>query len=201
MDRVIVACHDCDLLQRAIPLGPHAAAHCRRCGAVLYRTHPDGLDRSLACTLGAIVFFIVANAFPIVGLEVQGESQQTTLLGGVRRLYEQGMEPVAALVLFTTFLAPLAQLTGLAYLLLPLKFNRVPRMTAPVFRTLQRAQTWSMVDVFMLGVLVALVKLSRIASVVPGIALWSFGILMLLLAAALAAFDPGALWERTGVGP
>jgi paraquat-inducible protein A len=199
MDREIVACQDCDLLQRAIPLSPHAAAQCRRCGAVLYRTHPDGLDRSLACTLGAIVFFIVANAFPIAGLEVQGASQQTTLLGAVRRLYEQDMAPVAALVFFTTFFAPLTQLTGLAYLLLPLKFNRVPRLIAPVFRALQRAQTWSMVDVFMLGVLVALVKLSRIASLVPGIALWSFGIVMLLLAAALAAFDQGALWERTSV--
>jgi paraquat-inducible protein A len=194
----LVTCHDCDLLQREIALGPRAVARCCRCGAELYRDHPDGLDRSLACTLGAIVLFIVANTFPIVGLEVRGELVQTTLLGAVRRLYEQHMELVAALVFITTVAAPLSQLAGLAYLLLPLKFNRTPRMMAPVFRALQLARPWSMVEVFMLGVMVALAKLSRIASVVPGIALWAFGALMLLLAAAIAAFDSRALWNRAG---
>lgn len=194
----LVTCHDCDLLQREIALGPRAIARCRRCGAELYRDHPDGLERSLAFTLAAMVFFILANVFPMVGLQVKGEVVQTTLLGGVRRLYDQGMAPVAALVFVTTIAAPLAELAGLAYVLLPLKFRRTPFMRGHVFRALRLAQPWSMVEVCMLGVLVALVKLSRIASIVPGIALWSFGALMLLVAAATAAFDPRAVWDRAG---
>jgi paraquat-inducible protein A len=196
----LVTCPFCDLLQREVALAPRASAHCCRCGAELYRKHLDGLDHALAYTLAALALFAVANAFPIVGLEVQGDLVQTTLLGGVRTLFEQHMAPVAALVLLTTFLAPLMQLAVLTYLLLPLKFNRIAPAIGPVFRVLQRAQPWSMVEVFMLGVLVALVKLSRIATVVPGIALWSFAGLMLLLAAASAAFDPRALWQKTDLG-
>lgn len=196
--QTLIACHECDLLQHETPLPPRGIARCRRCGAELYRDHPDSLDRALAFTLGAIVLFVIANAFPILGLKVRGEFIQTTLFGGVRTLYDENMGLVAGLVFVTAILMPMMQLAGLAYLLLPLKFKRVPRWIAPVFRMWNMARTWSMVEVFMLGVLVALVKLSSIAGVVPGIALWSFGGLMLLLAAAASAFDPRALWARAG---
>lgn len=196
--QTLIACHECDLLQHETPLPPHGIARCRRCGAELYRDHPNSLDRALAYTLGAIILFMVANAFPILGLKVRGEIVQTTLFGGVRALYRENMRLVAGLVFVTTIIMPLTQLAGLAYLLLPLKFKRIPRWVAPAFRILVFARTWSMVEVFMLGVLVALVKLSNIAGVVPGIALWSFGVLMLLLAAATSSFDPRALWARAG---
>jgi paraquat-inducible protein A len=196
--KALIVCEDCDLLQRETPLRPRGSARCVRCGAQLYRNHLDESDQALPYTLGAIVLFVISNSFPIIGLQLKGDVVQTTLFGGIRRLYEQGMEPVAALVFVTMIVAPLAQLAGLAYLLLPLKFRRVPPWMGPVFRLLTLAQAWSMVEVFFLGVLVALVKLSHLASVVPGIALWSFAGLMLLLAAANAAFDPRAFWARAG---
>lgn len=83
-DRPLLACHECDLLQRETPLAPGGSAHCARCGSVLYRNQPDGLDRTLAYTLGAAVLFAVANAFPIVGLEASGLRTSTTLFGTVR---------------------------------------------------------------------------------------------------------------------
>jgi paraquat-inducible protein A len=192
----LIACHECDLLQRETTLPPGGIARCRRCGAELYRDRPNSVDRSLAYALGAVVLFVVANAFPIVGLKMGGNFIQTTLFGGVRSLYTQDMRLVAGLVFLTTIVAPFAELAALTYLLLPLKFNRIPRWMAPVIRALQLVHAWSMVEVFMLGLLVALVKLAHIASVVPGIALWSFGGLMLLLAAAGGAFDARALWAR-----
>jgi paraquat-inducible protein A len=194
----LIACPDCDLLQRETSLQVRGTARCSRCGAELYRDHPDSLERALSYTLGGLVLFIIANVFPILGLQVRGDVIQTTLLGGVRTLYEQNMGLVAGLVFVTTIVMPLTELAGLAYLLLPLKFQRVPRWIAPVFRAMHLAREWSMVEVFMLGVLIALVKLSHIAGVIPGIALWSFGSLMLLLAAAASAFDPRALWARAG---
>ena len=194
----VIACHDCDLLQRESVLPPDGVARCARCGAELYRNRANSLDRALAYSLAGMTLFIIANAFPIVGLEAAGDRVQTTLFGSVLALYEQEMRLVAGVVFLTAILTPLAQLSALTYLLLPLKLNRVPRGAAVVYRTMNLAQAWSMVEVFMLGVLVALVKLSHIAAVVPGIALWSFGGLMLLLTAATSAFEPRAFWARLG---
>ena len=192
----LLACHECDLLQREAALAPRSTARCARCGAILYRNQPDGLDRTLAYTLGAAVLFVVANAFPIVGLEVQGNRTSTTLLGTVRALHDGDMTSVAVLVFVTTFLMPALEIAALLYLLLPLKLGRVPHGLPAVFRLVHAVRPWGMVEVFMLGTLVSLAKLAHLATVEPGIALWSFGALMFLLAAAAASFDSHALWAR-----
>jgi len=196
MSEHLIACHECDLLQREAPLPSGGVARCGRCGAELYRSHPDSFERTLALTVGAIVLFVVANLFPIVGLKLQGQVIQTTLFHTVQTLYNEDMKSVAALVFVTTILMPAVQLSAIAYLLLPLRIGRAPRHFAFVFRVLQAVRPWGMVEVLMLGVLVSLVKLAHLAAVVPGVALWSFGALMLVLAAIAAAFDPRDLWAR-----
>ena len=190
----LIACQECDLLQQETSLQAGAAAHCNRCGTELYRQHADSLDRSLACALAAGVFFVVANAFPIVRLQIQTEQTQSTLFGAVHALAAQGMWFVAGLVFVTTILVPAAQIAAISYLLLPLRLGKAPGGLQFAFRFLRSAGPWGMIDVFMLGVLVSLVKLSHMASVAPGIALWSLTGLMFLLAAANAAFDPRAFW-------
>ena len=190
----LIACHDCDLLQRAPVLKPGESARCPRCGATLFRNQPGWLDRALACTLGALVTFIVANSFPIVGLEINGETIQTTLIGAARRMNADGMHGIAILVFFTTFLAPFMEMAAVAWLLVPLRAGRLPRSADLVFRLLRAVQPWGMTEVFLLALLVALVKLAAIASVVPGIALWCFGILMVLLAAAAGALESREFW-------
>jgi paraquat-inducible protein A len=195
--RPLIACLECDLLQREMPLPPRGIARCRRCGAELYRNHRDGLERSRALTAGALVLYALANAFPVLGLEVGGNRVETTLMGSVLALYEQQMRLVAGVVFVTAILMPLAQLAALAYLLLPPSPHMAVR--APeAYRIFILARAWSMIEVFMLGIMVALVKLAHIAAITPGVGLWSFGGLMVLLAAATAAFDPRALWSRLG---
>lgn len=194
----LIACHECDLLQREAPLTGEGVLRCCRCRAELYRNHPDSLDRALAFTLTSIVLFVISNAYPIVGLAVNGDLVETTLLGAVRILYNDGIWPIAGLVFATTFLMPLLQMTCMAYMLVPLRLHRLPYRADVVFRLMQLARPWGMTEVLILGMLVALVKLAHIASVVPGVALWSFGTLMLLLAAASSAFDPHELWQRMG---
>jgi paraquat-inducible protein A len=195
----VIACHECDLLQREAPLPRGGVVRCGRCGAELYRSHPDSFERSLALTAGAIVLFAIANAFPIVGLKLQGQVIQTTLFHTVQTLWNEDMKSVGMLVFVTTMLVPALQLFALTYLLLPLRLGRVPPHFALVFRMLQAVRPWGMVEVFMLGVLVSLVKLAHLAGVVPGIALWSFGALMFLMAAVAAVFDPRDLWARMSV--
>ena len=192
----LIACQHCDVLQRSTPLAPGGVARCWRCGAVLYRGHADNLDRPLAFTLAASILFVIANAFPIVGLELQGQSTSATLFGTVQALYEQNMKPLGALVLLTTILVPGVQLAAMAYLLVPLRLGLVPGRLPAALRVLQAVRPWGMVEVFILGLFVALVKLGGMAEVVPGIALWSFGGLLMMIAAAVASFDARIIWAR-----
>ena len=195
----LIACHECDLLQRETALASGATARCRRCGATLYRSPPASVDRALAFTLAAIVLFAVANAFPIVGLSVNGTLVETTLFGAARVLYDDGVWPLAGLVFVTTLLMPLLDMVAVTYVLLPLRTGHIPRRPDIVLRVLRRVTPWGMIEVLILGMLVALVKLAAIASVVPGIAMLAFGGVMLLLAAAASAFDPHDIWTRIDV--
>jgi len=192
----VIACRECDLLQREQPLPRNGVLRCCRCRASLYRRHVGGLERPLAFASAALVLFVLANAFPIVGLAVNGDLVETTLLGSVRVLYRDGMWPLAGLIFITTFLMPALQVLAIVWLLAPLQFGRRPYRADLVFRMLHVARSWGMTEVLILGLLVALVKLAHIASVVPEVALWSFGVLMLLIAAAATAFDPRDLWRR-----
>lgn len=192
----LIACHECDLLQREVPLAPKEAARCRCCGALLYRDVPDSLERTLALTAAAAILFILANAFPIVGLDAQGHRSSTTLFGTVGTLRDQGMTSVAVLVFVTTILMPAVQLAAMLYMLAPLRFGRVAHGAPRVFRVIEAVRPWGMVEVFLLGTLVSLAKLAHMASLLPDVALWSFAALMVLLAAAAQSFDERSFWAR-----
>ncbi len=192
----VIACHECDLLQREIALPSGGVARCGRCGAELYRSAHESIDPTLAFTLAAAVFFIVANAYPIVGLQIQGIRNETTLLGAVFALWGQGIYAVSALVFLTTMLVPAVELAAMSHLLVALKLGRTPAGFTVIMRILQTIEAWGMVEVFMLGIFVALVKLTHFASVIPGPALWCFGALTLLMAAAAATFDVRDVWDR-----
>jgi paraquat-inducible protein A len=192
----LVACKDCDLLHRLGGIAEGVTARCRRCAGVLRRTRRNGIERTLALALAAAVLFAVANAFPFLSFEMKGEVTRTTLLSGVFDLYEQGVPEIAALVGFTAVLAPMLQIALLLYVLLPVHLGRVPWQMAHAFRLLRRVMPWSMMEVFMVGILVAVTKLAGMAQVVPGLAIWAFALLMVVLAGAMASLDPEEVWER-----
>jgi paraquat-inducible protein A len=165
---------------------------------VLYRRIRDSLDRTLALALGGLFLFIAANVFPFLAMKMQGNVTHTTLSTGVRALYEQGSPIVASLVLVTTIIAPFLQISSLIFVLGPLRLGlRIPGQ-ARVFRVLRRVQPWSMMEVFIMGILVSLVKLVGMAQIVPGIALWSFVLLIPVLAAASSSLDAESVWRRVG---
>jgi paraquat-inducible protein A len=192
----LVACRECDLLLREIPLLPGGVACCCCCGSALYRNTPDSLDRSLALTFAASILFIIANVYPILGIEVQGTVNATSLIGAVRSLWNQEMRMISSLVGVTTILMPAGELGILIFLLLPLKLRHTPPGAALILRFLQVIKPWGMVEVFMLGVLVSLVKLTGASTLIPGVALWCFGGLTLLLAAVSVSFNPREIWMR-----
>ncbi len=192
----LIACHECDLVH-TIPLMPdRAAARCVRCGSVLFRSKPDSINRTIAWTVAGMVLFLVAITFPFLGMKSGGIERHTALLTGIHEIYKQEMVGLAFLVMLTCVLAPLAQMLGLLYVFVPLKFNRTVRFATPVFRAFQHIQPWSMMEVFMLGILVSLVKLGKMATIVPGLAVFAFGLLIFALTFAVSSVDSHMVWER-----
>ena len=192
----LIACHECDLIHRIKPLPKKGIANCTRCGSVLYRHKPNSIDRTLAMSMAGLVLFVLAVSFPFLALKTDSQLHQTNLITGIKVLYTQGMQELAVVVLLTTILAPLAQIMGMLYLLLPLRHDHIPPMFAPVFRFVRGLQPWSMMEVFMLGILVSVVKLAKMAQIVPGVAIFSFLALILVLAAATVSLDPHEVWHR-----
>jgi len=191
-----IACHECDLLHRRPELPPGATAVCRRCGAVLYRNRSESPDLPLALALSGFLFFILANYFPFLTMMVEGQIQETTLLTGIVELYQEKMPLLALLVLVTGIVFPFLELCGLIYIFAPLKFNRTAWRTATVFRLLIGLKPWAMMEVFLVGILVAMVKLLKMADIIPGIGLFAFLALIFLIAATAASVNPESVWKR-----
>lgn len=192
----LIACHDCDLIHRFGSVPEGSEAKCSRCDAVLYQNKRDSLERTLALTVTGLILFVVANAFPFLGFKLQAQVHETILITGVRELYHQGMWILATVVLLTTIVIPAAQMLGLLYVLVPLRLNRIPWKLREVFRFILSLRPWAMLEVFMLGILVSIVKLAKMATIVPGIAAFAFMALIFILAASLAVLDPHAVWEK-----
>jgi paraquat-inducible protein A len=192
----LIACHECDLLHQSQTLPPGGTARCVRCGAVLYRRKRNSLNRVLAWTIAGLTLFIIANVYPFLTFRLEAQIQKTNLITGIIELYHQGMWIVAGVVLLTSILMPLLELTGMLYVLLPLKFNQRPWKLSFIFRLVRKFKPWGMMEVFMVGILVAFVKLSKMASIIPGIALYAFLTLIFVLAASAASLDPHIVWDR-----
>ena len=191
----LIACHECDLLQTEPQLAPGETARCVRCAAFLARNPPDSLDRSLALTLTAAVLYVLANIHPLVGLEMQGRRVEVTLFEAVQILWKGGVEPVAALVFITALLFPMLELLMFLLVLVPLRLGRVSPRLATFFRLVRSVQPWGMMEVFLLGMLVSLVKLSHLATVVLGTAFWATAALIVVLTLTARAFDTRLLWQ------
>lgn len=191
----LIACHECDLLHQRRSLPPDGTARCVRCGAILYRHKRNSLDRVLALTATGLILFVIANVYPFLTFRLETQMQETNLITGVVELYQQGMWIVAGVVLLTTIVMPLLELSGMLFVLVPLKLRRRPWKLALLFRSVRSFRPWGMMEVFMIGILVAAVKLVKMANIIPGIALYAFMMLIFVLAASSAALDPHIIWK------
>ena len=191
----VIVCPSCDLAHRVGVAPASMGTRCARCRAPLQRPEIGNIDTAIALSLCALVLFFLSNAYPLVTIQVNGTTRASTLLGAALGIYSQGHAGLAALVFLTTVVGPFLQITILLYLLLPLRHAREAPGQNIIFRLLAQVRPWTFVEVFMLGVLVALVRLSAYALVIPGVALWSCGLLMLTLAALTSRTTPGQFWS------
>ncbi len=201
----LIACPDCDLLQRIPLLPPGGKARCPRCGKVVAAHKPCSLERTLALTVTAAIAFIVANMMPLMGLSAVGRTASTTIIGGVQEMWAQGERITALLVGFCVVLAPAVQIGFMLAVLLAARRFPAPSWAGTLLRWAEIHRPWAMVEVMMLGILVALVKIAELAAVIPGIGMFAVGALIFLLAAMTVTFDPEEVWERVrwanGEGP
>jgi len=194
----VVACHDCDLLFPRPRLRKGERAVCPRCGADLFENKGHTLDYSLALVLTSFILFVIANINTLLVMKIGGLAQAGAIISGVHELYVQGYWQIAILVFVVSILAPLLKLLCLFYILLPLRFGFKLPGANKIFGFYETLHPWAMTEVYMLGILVAVVKLADLASIEPGIALYSFVALIVFMAATDASLDDHELWDRLG---
>jgi paraquat-inducible protein A len=191
-----VACPDCDLLQRIPALPPGGRARCARCRRTLAREPFDPRDVPLALALAALIAFVVANATPLMSLSAVGRSASTTIPGGVYAMWQHGEEVTAVLVGFCAIAAPGCYLLFVTLLLIAARRAPAPWWAGEMLRWAHHLQAWSMSEVMMLGILVALIKIAELAAVDPGVGMYAVGAVMLLTPAIIVTFDPREIWKR-----
>lgn len=193
----LIACHECDAVYRREPLPPRATASCRRCGAFLYRHSRNSLDRSLALHLTALILLIIANTFPFLSVRAIGRTEENLLLTASLALFDAGMGELGLVVFLTSIAFPFITIIGMLYLLIGVRLGQVPPGIGQVYRLVRALAPWSLVGVFMLGTLIAIVKLQGLAAVIPGPALFAFTALLIVYTAARVNFDPEVLWTTS----
>lgn len=197
----LMACHACDGAHRIVAVPSGGEALCKRCGSLLYANRPHSLDRSTALYLAAFILFMLANVFPFVALKFGDRVEQSLLISGGLALQAAGMPEIGLLVLLTSVIFPFLTICGMLYLLIPLRFGFTPRLKTPVWRFVRAISPWSLMGVFMLGLLVSILKLQDLAAIVPGVAFYSFISLLIVASAAAASFDSAIIWSRIGPRP
>ena len=195
-DASLIACLHCDLLQRLPDLQVGDSARCPRCNKELWRRREDSLNRTLALTVAAALLYVIANSVPMLGLTIVGRDASTTVIGGAQHLWNNDQKIVGVLVLFTAVIAPALQIGLMLAIVLGAMRATPPRWVGALLRYHPTTRIWSMIEVMMVGVLVALVKIADYATVIPGMALFVLWVLVFILAGMAASFDPRDVWAR-----
>lgn len=192
----LIVCEHCDSVYRRRPLARGEVADCAVCGAVLERHQWLGVEAQFALIVAAFIVFVIANVSPIVTLGLSGMTAATTLWGAVIAMWNDGAQVVAFLSAMTLFFFPLSQILIFGWVLWFARDGRRAPGFAQAMSALVRVKPWSMIEVFMLGTLVAVVKAHTYFDVVPGPGIWAFGFLTLLVT-LFSSHDPRQLWDLT----
>jgi len=197
VDGLHAQCHTCNLIV-ALPPEPDARLGCPRCRAAVHRRKPNSLSRTWALLIAAVICYVPANVYPIMEVTSLGQDQADTILSGVIFLAVHGMWPLAAIVFIASVVVPVLKIILLATLTLSVQRRSQwrPRDRARLYRVVEAVGRWSMVDVYVVTILVALVHLGSLASVEAEIGAFFFGAVVVLTMFAAQSFDPRLIWDQ-----
>ena len=190
----LVVCTECGAVHERIPIARGTVARCRRCNALLGRSHLMRLDALLAFAVAALLLIVIGNTAPIVTLDLRGVMTQATLPQAIKATWQAGQPLVALLTAATALVFPLCFTVLRVYLLASLLRGQVPRAFVAAMRVLGFVTRWGMVEVFMMGTLVAVVRGASLTSATPGAGLFAYAALTLLLTSITAA-GTHSLWK------
>ena len=190
----LIGCHACDLV---VPVAGDDHARCPRCGSALHARKVDSIGRTWALVLTALILYVPANLFPVMTVISFGSGEPDTILSGVEVLIESGMWPLTLLVFMASVTVPMPKLAGLSFLLISVQRRSSWRRRdrTRLYRIIEGVGRWSMIDIFMISILVALVKLGAIATIEPGVGATSFAAVVVTTMLASMAFDPRLIWD------
>ncbi|MGH8164262.1 MAG: paraquat-inducible protein A [Rhodanobacteraceae bacterium] len=191
----LALCHACGRVE------PVNLEHCPRCGARLHLRQPASLQRTLALTLAALLLYFPANMLPILKLESISGAQANTIVGGVIQFWRSGDYPVALIIFGASVTIPVLKIIALLWLCLATRLGRHPLGMTRLYRVTEFIGRWSMVDVFVVAILVAVVQLGSVISIHPGPAALSFASVVVLTMLAAISFDPRLLWDAAAHPP
>jgi paraquat-inducible protein A len=191
------SCHDCGLLSR-LPAGAHAAL-CPRCAAPLHARKHRSLERAWAYLIAAVICYIPANGLPIMKITSLGKAESSTILGGVLYLLHHDW-PLAVIVFVASVFVPVLKILILCFLLVSVHRRSTWRQAerTRLYRITEAIGRWSMVDIYVVTILVALVRLGALASIDAGLGAVFFGAVVVLTILAAEAFDPRLIWDADG---
>ncbi|MCR9214013.1 MAG: paraquat-inducible protein A [Proteobacteria bacterium] len=192
----LLACPECDLIHEVAELEDGEQGRCIRCGAILFMKHRNSLDRALAFAMTGLLFFILANMYPLLTFELDGRSQSNRLIDGAIAFMDAGYWELGLVVFVSSVVAPLMVLVILITLLLPMRLNRFPINAQGQMRLLSYLRPWAMSEIFILGIIVAFVKLSDFADVGLGPSLVAFVCMVFATVMAYITLDDEAIWNR-----
>ncbi|MGH8385243.1 MAG: paraquat-inducible protein A [Pseudomonas sp.] len=191
----LVACHECDLLMRKPVLAHGEKALCPRCGYELYANRYNVVQRSLALVIAALLLFIPANFLPIMQLNLLGQSSTDTVWSGVVALFDTGMQSVSAIVFLCSMGIPLLKLLCQLAVLLSIRFDVGRSYGLLLYRIYHHIREWGMLEVYFMGVLVAIVKLADMAAITVGLGLVCFIGLLLIQVWLEVVMSPHQIWQ------
>ena len=196
---VLTDCHECHLTLRG-PVGPDLIARCPRCGSQVQRRKPDSIARTWAFVITAVILYFPANLFPVMEMTSLGAGKKTTIMSGVLFLLNHGVWPLALVVFVASVLVPLLKLVALAYLLLSVQWGSRKRMAdrTRIYRITEAVGRWSMVDIYVIAIMVALLGAGGITTVKAEPGAMFFAAVVVLTMIAAKSFDPRLIWDRAG---
>lgn len=194
MAKHLTLCHDCDLIVNLPDVAAKQITRCPRCHANLPHNEHQGLQLPIAMSLAGLILVVPANTLPIMSLSILGKANANTMINGAFQLFEGGYWWMAFLVFACSVLAPVFILTLRFLVCLGVAFKISPAIVAPLLKSYQHITHWAMLDVYMLGILVAFVKMKDLGDLVTDLGLYSFVALLLLSSWSTAVFNAKALW-------
>lgn len=191
-----LACPECDLLLKSQIFVVGDKAHCPRCHYLLQRPRADSVKRTFALSCTGLFLLLPANLLPIVGVKILGNSHDGTLLSGVLTLFDEGMWAVSIVVFLSSILFPMLSILLSLLISGHLYFKRPNRYLSMWLRTLQHIEEWAMLEVYLLGIIVACVKLASMAELQFGLGLTAFVLLLFVSLTLASHFDGKLFWDE-----